>query len=359
MERYEARRRHIGKLLGAAGISQMIISEAASIGYFTGTALHSGERMGVLLLGADGEGLLIVNRLFQMKDSAGVHAVYYEDGRDGIALLASEMKRNVKTGIDKRWPAGFLLRLMEFCRDISFVDGSVYVDAVRAVKDREEQELMREASRVNDRCMEALIDFLHEGVTEEESAVYIRRLYREEECEDVSFAPIISFGIHGTDPHHSPDRSVLKKGDPVLIDIGAKKNGYCSDMSRSFCYLEETEGYGEVYDIVLRANRLAESMIRPGIQMKDLDEAARSVIENAGYGRYFTHRLGHFIGQVDHEALDVSGTNCMEAEPGMIFSIEPGIYLPGKFGIRIEDLVLVTEKGAEILNHVTKRRVRG
>ena len=160
----------------------------------------------------------------------------------------------------------------------------------------------------------------------------------------------MSFGANAGDPHHEPDDTVLKRGDVVLFDIGGRRCNYCSDMTRTFFWGEPDEETAHIYDIVRRANEAAEALIAPGVRMCDLDRVARDVIEDAGYGKYFTHRLGHSIGLQDHEPGDVSLVNEQVVEPGMTFSIEPGIYLPGRTGVRIEDLALVTENGVEILN---------
>ncbi len=147
---------------------------------------------------------------------------------------------------------------------------------------------------------------------------------------------------------------MLKAGDCIVIDMGCRKNRYCSDMTRTYFCKEAAPEFAAIHDLVRTANELAESMVRPGVPLCDLDKAARDHIAAAGYGEYFTHRLGHFIGQNDHEKGDVSSANHNLAKPGMIFSIEPGVYLPDKFGVRVEDLVLVTEDGCEVLNRVDK-----
>ena len=140
----------------------------------------------------------------------------------------------------------------------------------------------------------------------------------------------------------------------VLFDIGCIKDGYCSDMTRSFYFGSVSDAHREVYETVRAANEAAIAKVRPGVPLKELDLAARDLITDKGYGPYFTHRLGHFIGLSEHEYGDVSCVNETLAVPGMIFSIEPGIYLAGDTGVRIEDLVLVTEDGCEILNHYPK-----
>jgi Xaa-Pro dipeptidase len=139
-----------------------------------------------------------------------------------------------------------------------------------------------------------------------------------------------------------------------LIDVGCKKDSYCADMTRTFFYQSVSEKQREVYELVKKANEAAESMIKPGVRFCDIDKTARDIISKAGYGEKFTHRLGHSIGIEVHEYGDVSSINETKVKPGMIFSIEPGIYLEGEFGVRIEDLVLVTEDGVQLLNHYSK-----
>ena len=192
-------------------------------------------------------------------------------------------------------------------------------------------------------------------MTEREVAEFIDAQFRAHGCEGPSFTTIVSFGANAADPHHEPDDTVLKEGDCVLFDMGCVKSRYCSDMTRTWFCGQPTEKQAAVHDLVRRANEAAEALIKPGVRLCELDAAARDLITEAGYGAYFNHRLGHFIGQTDHEKGDVSSANTAVARPGMIFSIEPGVYLPGEFGVRVEDLVLVTETGCEVLNRNDKR----
>ena len=164
----------------------------------------------------------------------------------------------------------------------------------------------------------------------------------------------MAFGANAADPHHSPDDTVVQPGDCVLFDVGCIKDGYCSDMTRTFYYKSVSEAHRKVYETAKAANESAIAKIRPGIPLCELDATARNLIADAGWGPNFNHRLGHFIGQSCHEFGDVSSANTWEAKPGMIFSIEPGIYLSGDTGVRVEDLVLVRKDGVEVLNHYPK-----
>ena len=228
------------------------------------------------------------------------------------------------------------------------------MDKTRGVKDAEEQELMRVSSDINDKAIAKFKTLIHEGVTEKEVAEQTLKIYQDLGADGFSFEPLVAFGANAADPHHAPDDTVVKPGDCVLFDVGCIKDGYCSDMTRTFYYKEASEQHQLVYNTVRRANEAAIAKIKPGIPLCELDKTARDLITEAGYGPYFTHRLGHFIGLGEHEFGDVSSVNTDKAVPGMIFSIEPGIYLTGDTGVRVEDLVLVTEDGCEVLNHYPK-----
>ena len=196
---------------------------------------------------------------------------------------------------------------------------------------------------------------LPEGITENEMAAKLLEFYKAHGGEGYSFDPIVGYGPNGADGHHGCDQTPLKPGDSIVVDMGCMYQGYCSDMTRTFYCKSADPEQTEIHDIVREAVLRAESVIKPGVRFCDIDAQARDYIDEKGYSEYWKIRLGHFIGQEDHEYGDVSPINTNVAEPGMIFSIEPGIYLEGKYGVRIEDLVLVTEDGHELLNAVDKK----
>lgn len=335
------------------GLSQMIVADPMSIRYLSGVDIEPFERLFILYLRDDGSGHFFLNRLFTVPQTE-FQEHWYSDTDDPIRELAQLVQSDQPLGIDKVWPARFLIPLMQYCPNMPVLLASDCVDDCRAIKDSEEIGKMKRASAINDQVMEEAASYVRVGMTEKELAAFIRKRYRELGCQGESFTTIVSFGANAADPHHEPDDTILEEGQCVLIDMGCIKDHYCSDMTRTyFCGTADPEQTA-VHDLVREANERAIRMIRPGVRFCDIDAAARSHIEEAGYGPNFTHRLGHFIGQTDHEQGDVSSTNTSRTEAGMIFSIEPGVYLPGKFGVRIEDLVLVTEDGYELLNHVAK-----
>ena len=337
--------------LDASGLSQLLVSDPRSIQYLTGMYVEPGERFLGLLLKNDGsQPTLFLNELFTAPDDIAVDVVPFNDTDDPLELLAARCDADADLGCDKNLPARFLIPMMERRIAAGFALASDAVDDARAIKDDEERALMRAASATNDAAMARFRELVHEGATEQEIAGKLEDIYRELGAQGHSFAPIVSFGANAADPHHEPDGTVLKEGDVVLFDVGCRQDEYCADMTRTFFFGKPDEEQRRVYEIVRQANEAGRAAVHPGARFCDIDGAARKVIEDAGYGPYFTHRLGHQIGLDVHEPGDVSSINEACVQQGMCFSIEPGIYLPGRFGVRIEDLVIVTENGCEVLN---------
>ncbi len=348
--RRKARLAHIMGELEKKGIPQMLVTDPASIEWLYGFGINPGERFYGLLLRSNAEPLLLVNDLFPTPSDLEVEVRGFRDTDDPIDLLASLIDPEAPLGVDKFMAAHFLLPLRDRGAASDFVLGSFAVDGARSIKDAEEIELMRRASAVNDHAMEWLLSQVHEGVTEAQIANALLDEYKRLGAQGFSFDPIISFGAHAADPHHEPDDTALMPGDVVLFDVGCVLDGYCSDMTRTFFFKSCSDEQRSVYETVCAANEAAAAVVAPGVLFSDIDRTARDIIEKAGYGREFTHRLGHQIGTNVHEPGDVSATHHEPVQPGMCFSDEPGIYLPERFGVRIEDLIVVTEEGHEVLN---------
>ena len=339
-------------LMAEEGFDQLIVSAPSSIFYYTGLHVAPGERMVALVIGRDGSARLYANRLFALN---GRYAALteYDDTEDCVACLAEGLKGGL-LGIDKFWPSQFTLRLQGIRPDLRMRVGSGCVDRTRLIKDEAELAAMRESSLRNDRAITEVIKALRTGMTEKQVAA--RYLEESEKLESPypAFEPLICFGANCAEPHHETGRDAARAGDMVILDVGLTHKGYCSDMTRTVCLGRATDEMKRVYDLVKKANQAGRDAVRPGARLCDVDRAARKVIEDGGYGKYFIHRLGHGIGLDCHEYPDVSAA-CTDTErPGMVHSVEPGIYLPGKFGVRIEDLVAVTPDGCETLNHAPR-----
>ena len=336
------------------GLSQMLITDPLAIFYLTGRMIQPLERFYGLYLNRRGGHKIFINLLETVPEDLGVEKVRFSDTDPVLDLVAEAVDSREPLGVDKNLPARFLLPLIERGAAGGFVNASLAIDRARAVKDEQERALMRRASQLNDMALEQLRPWITAGVSELELAERLTKLYRELGADGTSFDPLVAFGANAASGHHWPDDTRLQPGDVVLIDAGCIYKGYCSDMTRTYVYQRATDRQRQVYEVVRRANEAAEQAVRPGVPLRELDQIARDIITEAGFGPQFTHRLGHFIGLEDHEFGDVSASAADAAEPGMVFSIEPGVYLAGELGVRIEDLVLVTETGCEILNALPK-----
>ena len=342
----------IEKVMKRLEADAMLVSDPHAIRYLIGRQIHPGERFLGLLLKRGETPVLFLNTLFPFEEMEGLKLISYSDGDVICDLLAPYIDRNGILGVDKILPARFLLPLQKENLAAGFINGSIAVDKTRAVKDEEELKLMRKSSRINDEAMAIFKTLVREGISEKEIADQMLKIYKTLGAEGYSFEPIVAFGRNTADPHHMPDNTRLQIGDAVLFDVGCTYQGYCSDMTRTFFFHKEPEDTArKVYELVRKANEDAIAFVKAGVRLCDIDKTARDVIENGGYGQYFTHRLGHFIGIEDHEYGDVSTAFTDLAEENNVFSIEPGIYDQKTLGCRIEDLVVVTKEGCEVLNH--------
>lgn len=227
------------------------------------------------------------------------------------------------------------------------------VEGMREIKDPWEMELLKTAAEKISTIMEELARQIRPGMTEEAVAWSLHGLAREAGTEGLSFPPIVASGPNGALPHAVPGGRTLREGEPIVVDAGVKVQGYCSDMTRTLFLGEPAPPFREVYGIVRRAQQNAIQTIQPGIGSAEVDAAARDWIEDAGFGEYFGHGLGHGVGLAVHEAPRVGPRKPSKLARGMVFTIEPGIYLPGKGGVRLEEMVALTDTGPVVLTRPT------
>lgn len=350
-----SRVQNVFQAMQSMGIDAHIISAPDAIFYLTGQHIHPGERLLALVLVPGQLPKLFVPAMFQVGEVPfAVH--YYQDHEKPLQVLIDDLKaHNAKTvGVDKDWPARFLLQVMSMWPAASWVNGSQCVDGPRVSKDAEELALMAEASRINDTVMGEVFERLQAGdITELGLAEFIQKRFVANGASGNSFDTIVCFGKGSSEPHHGCEDIPLADG-PIIVDMGCIYKGYCSDMTRSFHKGTPAPEYQAAYEAVLAANEAAIAAVRPGVPLSAVDAAARDLLTARGYGELFCHRTGHGIGISVHEYPDVSSVSEAVCQVGMVFSIEPGVYLNGAYGIRIEDLVVVTEEGCRNLNRFNK-----
>jgi len=335
-------------------IDQLIVSSPASLFYLTGHWVHPGKRFLALLLTSEGTCTYFANELFHLNESISCPVVRYSDNQDPLNFLMQHLADRATIGVDNSLCANLLLGMLQRLHHAKVVFAAECVDLVRMVKDAEEICLLRESSRINDLTMADIISTIHPNFTELELAHRLPELYCSHGGDGYAVVPIVSYGPNCADAHHRPDSTRLSKGDSIVLDMGIPYQSYCSDMTRTVFYGDISDEFERIYHIVLKAQLAACEAIKPGMRCCDIDAVARGIITEEGYGPYFTHRTGHNIGIEGHEFPSIGIGNEMPLQAGMVFSVEPGIYLPKQGGVRIEDLVVVTDDGCEILNHYTK-----
>lgn len=308
----------------------------------------------VMLIRPDGEPAMIVPSLSRTHaEKTGVPDIRdWKDGEDPGALFESlALEWGLRTaviGVDDEVPASILLRMQTALPAALFkAAGNVMAEA-RKAKDEAELAAMQRAAAVAEAAFDAVLPSIREGVTERELA-FLLQMEMLKHGGQPTFC-IVATGANGAEPHHTSDDTPLRRGDVVVIDWGCQVDYYLSDITRTVAIGEASQEACEIYRIVFESHQAGRNAIQPGVPGQDVDRAARAVIESAGYGNRFIHRTGHGIGMMGHEPPMIVEGNEAPLVVGQCFSIEPGIYLPGRFGVRIENIVTVTESGHRSLN---------
>ena len=344
----------------AAGLDALLVTPGADLRYLTGYDALPLERLTCLVVPREGAATLVVPNLERPRAESspagalGIEIVGWDETEDPYALTASFVKGAETVGISDRTWVMHALRWRDALPDTRQELAGNALRELRMRKTPEEVEALREAARIIDGVQERVQGMRLVGRTEAEVGRDIADAIVEGGNVRVNFV-IVGSGPNGASPHHDTGPRVIERGDPIVFDIGGTTpDGYCSDITRTYVAGEVPEGFERLYTVLQEAQAAACDAVRPGITGEALDAVARDVIADAGYGEYFVHRTGHGIGLEEHEEPYIVGGNTEPLEPGMAFSIEPGIYLPGRYGARIEDIVVCTEDGGDRLNLVTR-----
>ena len=350
--------------LQASGLDALALNAGPSLVYLTGLHFHLSERPVVAFFTADNPPAIVLPELemrklealsFEMRSYPYGENPAEWDGvfRNAVSALKLDGKR---IGVEPQH-----MRLLEFRHlrpglpQADFPDGSGVVGRLRLHKNGKEVAAMRKAVKIAQEALEAALPLVKVGMTEKELAgELVIHLLRSGSQSEMPFAPIVSAGPNAANPHAVPSDRKLQPGDLLVVDWGAAAGGYISDLTRTFAVGEVDEECRKIHAIVREANAAGRAAARPGAACAEVDSAARAVIEKAGYGEFFTHRTGHGIGMEPHEEPYMRGDNGQPMEPGMAFTVEPGIYLPDRNGVRIEDNLVVTGTGAECLSDMPR-----
>lgn len=342
----------------------VVVNPGASLRWLTGLGFHLMERPVVIYLGKEGKPLIIMPelelaKLKGMEDELEVHPFGDDPSTwQGVftEALGTSQGKDLRIGVEPTSLRFLEMNLLQNALpDAHFVDASAAFAEMRMIKDEQELAKMRKAAEIAEAALLETLRTVRVGQTEKEIASeLVIQLYRHGSDTDLPFAPIVSSGPNSANPHASPSERRLQAGDVLLFDWGAGFEGYFSDITRSFFVDYVDERLVEAAEAVQRANYYGVAAVRPGMAAGEIDAAARDEIEESGFGIYFTHRTGHGLGMQAHEAPYIFSGNPLTLKEGMVFTIEPGIYIPEIGGIRIEDNVVVTRDGFNYLTSLPR-----
>jgi Xaa-Pro aminopeptidase len=342
----------------AAGLTGLLVTPGPDLLYFTGyQPIAITERITLLALQASHDPAMIVPILERpdAESAPGAGALEIADWTDGTDPYAATAKLLDPRGgyaiSDSAW-AMHVLALQQALPESSYASMTSTLPMLRAIKDDDELERLAAAGAAADASFEQIASGRFAGRRESEVAADLAGFLRDSGHSEVDFT-VVGSGPNGANPHHEFGERKIEEGDMVVLDFGGIKDGYGSDTTRTVHVGEPTDEEPGVYETVRRAQETAFEAVRPGVACQDIDRAARQVITDAGYGEYFIHRTGHGIGLTTHEPPYMVEGETHELQPGMCFSIEPGIYLPDRFGVRIEDIVTVVENSGRRFNNTS------
>ncbi|BDI30019.1 dipeptidase [Capsulimonas corticalis] len=353
MNIYEQRLSRVRTEMALQGLDTLILTPGAAMRYLTGFSEEGYERLLALIVPDDQPWLFItpaINAEQVRANPAGVTDVRVWDDAGGWETLLAEVFVDLTldigiVGLDESMPARFALKIQGLAPTTLLKLAGSAIEPLRAAKDTLELAAMQHAADVTDSLIPIVYDACKIGATERSVALAIETSLNER-GHTTSFGSIIGAGANGALPHHHTGKTRIKSGDVMVLDFGAKVDGYCGDITRVAAIEHASDEAKRVYEIVYAAHQAAVAAVQPGATGHDVDAAARKVIADAGYGDFFLHRTGHGIGLEDHESPYIVEGNRIKLQPGNCCSIEPGIYLPGKFGVRLENIFTVTEDGA-------------
>lgn len=352
---YERRLSRLMTDMRTADTAALLLTPSPDFLYLTGSARKPAQRPVILAL-TPNEAALIEPGFEVGNEShrfCGIRRIPYEDGEDCTALLRPILPQSGRVAVARDMRAGLLLALQQRYPALSWQDADSLLGPMRRRKDAREIKIIEQAQHMAERALSRLLSGSLIGRTERDIAAELAKL-RLDEGFDAVGSGIVASGPNTALPHHVNGERRVQAGDALMFDIGGSWQGYHADFTRTYAVGRLPEGFSDIYAIVLKAHQAGASSAVGGTRACDVDSAARQVIEHAGYGAYFTHRLGHGIGLDIHESPFIMAANTQRLEVGNVFSCEPGIYLPGRFGIRIEDLLALEPDGTRSLNTLSK-----
>ena len=363
--KFGKRLEQIGKTLRENQLDALVLGAGLDLEYFCGIRFHISERPIIFVILPDGQPFLFHPLLEKEKVNNAqikLNSIAYGENPEFWITEFSQISNIIHHKIERIGILPTECRYLEYAflkssfPAAEFFDASSVVTSLKQIKDSFEIASIKNAISIAETSLLSILPLVKPGITEKEIAAELTiHLLKEGSDPDLPFFPIVASGPNSANPHAVPSERRLMNGDLLIIDWGARFEGYISDITRTFALASIPVEFQKIGSIVMKANEQARKFVKQGVTAQFIDRKAREIIENNGYGDYFTHRTGHGIGIKAHEDPYINGSNTEKLLEGMTFTIEPGIYLPGKGGIRIEDNVLVTKSGAQTLTSLPRQ----
>lgn len=350
----------------AHGFDGLALVPGPNLTYISGIHTHMSERPIVLFIPADDDPAIIIpnleamkardagipeDRIFAWNDAEGYHGAFQQ------ACAHLELA-DYMLGVEALYMRVLELQLLQrYAPGLQIAHAEPPLSALRSVKDAAEIAAMEKAISVAEKALKRIIPRIKVGLNERQIAAMLTQELLSSGADSIAFGPIVSSGPNSASPHATPGDRTIRNGDLLVVDWGVYVDGYPSDITRTLAVGPIDDELRHIYDVVLAANEAARQAVRPGVTGQQIDQVAREVIEDSGYGEFFIHRTGHGLGLEVHEAPDMSPINTAPIAPGNVFTIEPGIYLPGRGGVRIEDNIVATADGGRTMTTFTRELI--
>ncbi len=359
----ESRIEKLRRLVDRRGIDAVALIPGANLCYLTGLEMHTSERVTLALLTREGQGYMILPALEMPRVQSRLQVpikLYPWTDAEGPLVAWDRLQRDLVLA-GKTIAVEFLnMRVLEltglqaYAPGLALADASELLAELRMVKDQDEIAAMRRAARVIEKSLEEIFRLVKPGVTEKELATQWQLSMSRSGSDTIPEVPIVASGPNSAQPHTIPTERQLEIGDLVTFDGWCQVDGYFTDITRTVAVREVSSFLSQIYEVVARANEAGRRRVAPGIRCEEVDRATREVIAAAGFGNYIFHRTGHGLGLEIHESPSIVEGNTLALVPGMTFTVEPGVYVAGQGGVRIEDDVVVTQDGSETLTTLTR-----
>jgi Xaa-Pro dipeptidase len=341
---------HLMAKMEQQNIKQAFLMNDRNIFYVTGLSINFQERFGGVFVHAGKVCHVFCHQMdvpHIQEQNQEMEITYWNDDDDPLEYFLSLIKLQEPLGLEKDAPAHLILRLLNKNRDAALPSISPLIEELRIIKDAQEIALLKQSASISDAILHQWVQLSYDLMSEQNAAYAIQELYALHEMYDFPFRPVVAYGSNSANPNHQPTNRYSSQPEVTLVRLGCKAEHYAAPITRTFFFGKPPDDKKAIYECIKEAQLRAIEMIKPGFPLYMIDKMARDFLNQSFFGRHFIHGVGHGVGLSVYEPPFITQENTLIIQPGMIFSIGPGVYIPGQFGMRVEDIVLVTDNGCE------------